>query len=120
MTDVSSFTPVTAFPTVTMASGGATSAAIDLHGGVLCGFFLPAEFDGTALTFTAASDPAGTFVAVKDSGGTAITFTVAASGYYGLKADQINVLKGCRFLKLVSGTSQSTTDTIITLAVRPS
>lgn len=120
MPAVTEFNPVTAFPTVTIASGAASSGAIDLHGGVLYGFFLPAEFDGTALTFTAASALDGTFVAVKDSGGSAISFTVAASGYYGLKADQRAVLKGCRFLKLVSGTNQTTTDTVITLAVRPS
>lgn len=120
MAAVTDFNPVTAFPPVTIASGSAASAEIDLHGGVLYGFFLPAEFDGTALTFTTAPTAGGTHVAVKDSGGSAISFTVAASGYYGLNANQVNALKGCRFLKLVSGTNQSTTDTVITLAVRPS
>lgn len=120
MPAVTDFNPVTAFPTVTIPSGAASSNAIDLHGGVLYGFYLPAEFDGTALTFTTAPTADGTFVAVKDSAGSAISFTVAASGFYGLSADQVAKLKGCRFLKLVSGTNQSTTDTIVTLAVRPS
>ena len=119
MPAVGSFNPVTAFPTATIASGAASTGVIDLHGGVLYGFFLPAEFDGTALTFTAAPAADGTFVPVKDSGGSAISFTGAASGYYGLSADHVAKLKGCRFLKLVSGTNQSTTDTIVTLAVRP-
>lgn len=120
MSSVTDFSPVTAYPTATIASGAASTGAIDLHGGVLYGFYLPAEFDGTALTFATAPTIDGTYLAVKDSGGSAISFTVAASGYYGLKADQVNVLKGCRFLKLVSGTNQSTTDTVVTLAVRPS
>lgn len=120
MTAVTEFNPVTAFPTVTIASGAAASGAIDLHGGVLHGFSLPAEFDGTALTFTTSTTIDGTFVAVKDSSGSAISFTVAASGYYGLSDDQKAKLKGCRFLKLVSGTNQSTPDTVITLSVRPS
>lgn len=118
MPAVENFGTATAYPTVTIASGAAASGALDLHGGVLYGFYLPAEFDGTALTFTTAPAADATFVPVKDSGGSAVSFTVAASGYYGLKADQVNVLKGCRFLKLVSGTNQSTSDTVITLAVR--
>ncbi len=119
MSGVGDFNPVTAYPTATIASGAASTGEIDHHGGVPYGFFLPAEFDGTALTFTTAPASGGTFVAVKDSSGSAISFTVAASGYYGLSADQVAKLKGCRFLKLVSGTNQSTTDTIVTLAVRP-
>jgi hypothetical protein len=120
MADVSNFNPVTAFPTATIVSGQAASAEIDLHGGVLYGIYLPAEFDGTALTFTTAPAAGGGHVAVKDSSGSAISFTVAASGFYGLSADQVAKLKGCRFLKLVSGTNQSATDTVITLAIRPS
>jgi len=116
---VESFNPVTSFLTATIASGTPSTGPIDLHGGVLYGIYLPAEFDGTALSFTSAPASDGTFVPVKDSGGSAISFSVTASGYYGLKADQVAVLKGCRFLKLVSGTNQSTTDTIVTLAVRP-
>lgn len=120
MPAVTEFNPLTAYPTVTIASGSAASGEIDLHGGVLYGFFLPAEFDGTSLTFTTAPTPGGTHLAVKDSSGSALSFTVAASGFYGLSGDQVAKLKGCRFLKLVSGTNQSTTDTIVTLAVRPS
>jgi hypothetical protein len=101
-------------PTVTIASGGPTSGALDCGGRTLCGVYLPAEFDGTALTFSVSTALAGTYYPLCD-GGAAYSITVAASQYVRLDP---SIFAGVRFIKFISGTNQATTDTILTAAVR--
>lgn len=102
--------------TATIASGQTESAAIDLHGTELMGMFIPSTFDGTTLTLQAAPALDGTYVAVQDGFGSDVSFTVAASKYIAIS--NLTATAGLRFIKLVAGTSQSTTDTVITLSVR--
>jgi hypothetical protein len=99
---------------ITIASGGATSGAMVLDGYAFGGFILPATFDGTAMTFTVCDTFAGTYVALEDATGAAISLTVEASKAYALPAD----LFAFPFAKLVAGTNQSTTDTVIPVCVR--
>jgi hypothetical protein len=101
--------------TATIANGATDSGEIDLAGCTLCGVFLPAEFDGTALKFKAASAAGGTFVAVVDGAGADVSKTCAASKYLPLNPADF---AGVRFLKLTAGTAQ-TGDSVLTLAVRP-
>lgn len=100
----------------TIAAGQTTSDVIDLGGTDLCGLFIPPEFDGTALTITASPTAGGTFVTVQ-SGGSDYTLTVAASKYCPI--ENLAVVAGLRFIKLVAGTVQATTATVIPLATRP-
>lgn len=102
--------------TATIASGQTESGEIDLGGADLCGLFIPSNFDGTTLTIKAASAPGGTFVAVQAAGAD-YTLTTTASKYCPI--ENLAVVAGLRFIKLVAGTSQSTTDTVITIAARP-
>jgi hypothetical protein len=102
-------------PTVTIASGAATSGALDCDGRTLCGVILPAEFDGTALTFSVSTTLAGTYYSLCD-GGAAYSITVAASQYVRLDPA---IFAGVRFIKFTSGTNQATTDTILTAVLRP-
>ncbi len=102
--------------TAIIASGQTTSGEIDLNGNTLCGLFLPSTFDGSAITFEAAHTSGGTYVAVQDGAGNAVSKTVSASKYITLNPADF---AGIRFLRLVAGTAQSATDTVITLAVRP-
>jgi len=123
MPSVFDFQPVVAFPTVTVtiASSTTVSNAIDLHGTTPCGIFLPATFDGTTVKFQAAVAFDGTYVAVEDGAGTPAEITLTASAhskYVAISGAIQQQLRGIRFLKLVTGV-QSTTDTVITLAVRP-
>lgn len=88
-------------------AAGEKSKAVALSGNTLCGFITPSDLTGTAITFEMAEKIDGTYVPVKDSGGSAISFTVAASGYYGFKQDQIAAFIGVRFVKVVSGSSEA-------------
>lgn len=108
--------------TATIASGQSTSAAVDLSDCELLGVFLPSTFDGTAIKFQAATSADSTFVTVENGAASPADVTLTASAhskYVPLAAADRNALRGVRHLKLVSSSSQSTTDTIITLAVRP-
>lgn len=45
----------------TILSGATTSDIIDLEDRILCGFFMPAAFTGTALTITSSDTSTGTY-----------------------------------------------------------
>jgi hypothetical protein len=119
MPSASQYQPLAAYEdvTVTIASSTTVSNAIDLHGASLVGFFLPSTFDGSTISLQAASSLNGTYVAVQDGAGSDYTLTVAASRY--IPIPNLAVTAGLRFIKLVTGTAQTTTDTVITLALRP-
>lgn len=102
------------FENVTIASSGTDSTEVDLQGMTLCGFYMPAAFTGTAMTFKAASSSGGTFLPVEDGFGVTISKTVSASKY--IKVDPVD-FSGVRFLKLVSGSAEGAERTI-TLAIR--
>lgn len=102
---------------VTIASGGATSGASqDLRGLTLVAVRTPSTFDGTTLQFTCCETVDGTYLPIHNADGTAYELTLAASRH-----TTVDLAKfvGVRFLKLVAGSNQTTTDTIVTLVVRP-
>ena len=101
----------------TIAVSGTTSGAIDMRGVDLAGVFIPAEFDGTTLTITASTSLTGTYVTVQDGAGSTLTLTTTASRY--MPISNLALVSGLRYIKLVAGTSQTTTDTVFTLALRP-
>lgn len=103
--------------TATVASGQTVSGAIDLMGTDLTGIFVPAEFDGTTITLQAATSLAGTYVAVQDGAGNAVTLTTTASRY--VPISNLALITGLRYVKLVCGSSQTTTDSVFTIAARP-
>lgn len=122
MPNVSEFQPKSCAPTATIATGGTTSEAVDLHGCELCGVFLPSTFDGTTLTLLAAPTADGTYVAVENGAASPANVTItatAASKYAPLAAADRDAVRGLRFMKFVAGSTQTTTDTILTLNVRP-
>lgn len=117
MPNASQYTPNDAYDkTATIAASGTTSEAVDLSGCDLCGIFVPSTFDGTTITLTASTTIDGTFVAVQDGNGNAFTITTTASRY--APVNNLAIVAGLRYIKLVCGT-QSTTDTVFTLALRP-
>lgn len=123
MPSASQFQPVVCSDlTATIASGQTTSGAVDLGGTMLCGVFLPATFDGTTLKLQAAPTIDGTYVAVENGAGTPAEITLTASGhskYVPVKEADFPLMRGLRFIKLVAGSSQTSTDTVITLATIP-
>lgn len=101
--------------TVTIASGATISDAAQIEGATLIGLILPAEFDGTTLTFQVSQDNA-TFVPLsKDTDGAAYSLAAGASKAYSL--DPALFLPWA-YVKLVAGTAQ-TGASVVTLLVRP-
>lgn len=101
------------FETATIAISTTKSAAVDLRGTTLCGFYMPAAFTGITITFEASADNS-TFVPVEDGGGASISKTVSASKYISLNPADF---AGIQYLKLVSGSTE-TAERDIELALR--
>lgn len=88
-----------------------TSAAISLKGMALVALKMPAALTGTAITFTACDTIDGTYVPLKvTTSGTALSYTVAASGYYAVDPA---AFQGIPFLKIVSGSTEAAARTIV-------
>src|SRR4051812_41268875 len=105
--------------TATIAVNGTTSSAVDLSGCTLVGLFIPSTFDGTTLTVTASTTLGGTYIPVQvdHTSASAYTITTTASQYVPLS--NLAIPAGLEFIKLVAGSTQTSTSTAITLAVRP-
>lgn len=75
----------------------------------ICGVRIPSNFDGTTLTFLESETEDGTYQTVQWEGSD-LTLTVAAS-----KTAMFDPAKlsGLKWLKISTGTVQSTTDTIV-------
>lgn len=104
-----------AYPTKTWNVAGTDSEIIKLDGNQLIGFITGATLISTTMTFKMAPTLAVTspaFVAVKDSGGSAISFTVTTSSYYGFSQDQIAKFDGVEIFKFVGGSSEAAGTTI--------
>lgn len=103
----------------TIASGGTTSNEVDLAGTTLVGLYIPSTFDGTTLTLTAAPTAGGTHVAVQIDHTSASSYTITTTASRYVPLANLAIPSGLRFIKLVAGSSQTTTDTVITLVTRP-
>jgi hypothetical protein len=97
--------------TDTIASG-TTTAAINLQGKTLYAIGCPGSLSSTSLTFTASPTKGGTFLAVEDEDGAAISITVEASKFVAFNTSHI-ALRAIPWIKLVFGSSE--TDKIISL-----
>ena len=67
--------------TVTIASSGTTSQAIDVGEWLIAGIVTPAALTGVAFTFTGALTEGGTYRPLVDSSGAAISVTVSADDH---------------------------------------
>lgn len=99
--------------TVVIAVNGTVSTAMDMEDGTLCGVFIPAGFVGTAMTFQTSIDGI-TFVAVNNAAG-ALSYVVAASKYIAIDPKDF---RGMRYIKLVSGSSETGGPLTLTAAYR--
>lgn len=115
MPDTKEYQPRLAHPTAVIANGETVSSAVDLHGMVLCGLYVPASMTGTALKFHACPTVDGTYVVVKGTDGNEVSVTVSDDHYCRLDPKDFD---GIRFLKIVSGSAETGAKTI-TLAARP-
>jgi len=91
----------------TIAKDGTTSGAVDLEDSDVLGLILPA-LDNAALTFTVSATLAGTYVTLKSQdASTAFTIT-ASTGSCAIESNDLDALKGYRFVKIVAGAAQTT------------
>ena len=90
-----------------IAIGGKTSTAVDLEDCEILGLVLPTLVSG-ALTFTVSSTLTGTYVALQSKALAALTIS-ATTGGIAIASDDLAGLKGYRFVKIVSATTQTTT-----------
>ena len=105
--------------TIVIATSTTVSPAVDLYGTQLVGIFVPSTFDGTGLTIQASTAIDGTYVDVQTdhTSATAYPITTTASRYIPL--DNLSIPAGLRFIKITTGSAQTTTNTIFTLATMP-
>ncbi len=91
---------------VTIANGESLSSAINLGGMFPAKIAVPAEFDGTAMTFQGSVDDA-TFYNLYDTTGTEVSYTVAASR---LVTPVMGDFYGLSSIKIRAGTSGAATN----------
>lgn len=104
---------------VTIANGESLSGAVNLGGMFPGAFALPAELDGTALTFQGSVDDV-TFYNLYDTTGTEVNYTVAASR---LLIPNMSHFYGLSSLKVRAGTAGAATNqtgaTVIKIGLTP-
>lgn len=99
---------------VTIASGGTTSGVITLEGFAMGMVMLPSTFDGTTVTFTVCDTYGGTYVPYTGTDGNAVSITTAASKAFALPEG----LFAAKYIKMVGGSTQTTTDTVFTVMLK--
>ncbi len=105
-------------PLTITAAGTTTNEVLDLQGYNHLGLILPAAFTGIALSFTVCDTATGTFVPLTDSAGATLSYVVAPSKAVAF-GDRTNTdLLAFRFMKVVSGSAEGATRTIIAVLRR--
>lgn len=108
------FGPSNRSTTATIPSGGPTaSGVIDLLHYRHLGFIFPA-MTSTAVTFTVCDTRDGTFVALTDADGAAVSLAVtSAARAVGLHEDERDALAPWRFVKLVPGSAEAAARSVV-------
>lgn len=97
--------------TATIANSGTVSDALDIGQFRLMAFQF-ATMTGTTMTFQASATEDGTYVAVYDDAGNAVSVTVTDDAVVAMTGSIAAALAPCRFIKLVSGSSEAAERTI--------
>jgi hypothetical protein len=104
----------TSTQTATVAVGATTSARIVLDGFAIGMVHLPANFDGTTVTFTVCATEDGTYLPYEGSDGNAVSITTNASSAFALPEG----IFGAPYMKFVCGSAQADTITTITVTLK--
>lgn len=94
----------TSSTTVTIASSGTTSQAVDVGEWLIAGIVTPAALTGITMTFTGALTEGGTYRPLRDSSGTAISVTVSPDDHILIEPQ---TFAGVSWIKLVSGSTEA-------------
>jgi hypothetical protein len=102
--------------TATIVKDGTISDAINLSDYVAIGMMLPTLNSGD-ITFTVCDTEGGSYVALKDKDGAAITIA-AGTGGFAVSSEDLAPLAGYRYFKIVCATAQTTSVRTITITVK--
>lgn len=91
-----------------IANAGTVSSQVDQTTNAVGGFSIPAAFTGTAVTFQVSEADGGTFQALYDETGTAVSVPVAAGRSYSAPA----ALAAWPYFKIVSGSAEAAARTL--------
>lgn len=97
--------------TVVISSGGTVSTEVDTEAFPLYAFIF-GTMTGVAMTFQSSTTSGGTYVAVNDNTGAAVSITIASNKAVSLTPTLLAQLSPYRYLKLVSGTAEGADRTI--------
>jgi hypothetical protein len=102
---------------LTVSSGGTTSAAFGVGDYTIAGVITPSALTSTAITFTASDTFGGTYAPVYDSDGNQVSLSAAASRAIGLSGAEADALAPFKWLKLVCGSAEAA-DRAITVVLK--
>jgi hypothetical protein len=97
-----------------IASGDTASGEVDLGGTVIVGLQIPTAFTGTTLKFSVSTASGGTFQTLTDGAGNDVSKTIASSKYVGIDP---TLLRGMRFVKVVSGSTEPAARTVVVFSI---
>jgi len=94
------------YNTCTVVSGATKSSVIDLYGFTNYGLMIPTISEGT-VTFEASNLEDGTFYVVTDKGASTALTIASSTGGFAVESDDLAPLAGYRYVKVVTGVTQS-------------
>ncbi len=100
------------FKEAVIAAGGTTTGVIETRDFGLTGIVLPAAMTQATLAIHACGTKGGTYVAVTDSDGNAITIPATASRAVGLSGAEADAVAAYHFIKLVAPGAEAAERTI--------
>jgi hypothetical protein len=86
--------------------GSPTSTVVDLQGYRYVALYIPAGFSGATLTFSAAPDPDGQFLAVEDDSGDPVSVSIDDEAVVSL-VDASPSLFPLRYIRLITNVNQA-------------
>lgn len=99
--------------TVDISEDDDLTNAFDARPGAIYGLVVPSTFDGTTISFVVSHDDS-TYQALYDTTNSLVSMTVAASRSYDLPTE----LASWQFWKIVTGSAQTTGDTVFVVVAK--
>lgn len=94
--------PLTRTITASIANGGTTSSVVRVHPASGIALQMPAVFTGTAIAFHGCATASGTFAAIEDRDGNAVSLAAAAGDRASLTGEELDAVLAWPYVKLVS------------------
>lgn len=98
-----------------IASGGTTSQALRIHPLNSLGIQMPATFTGTALAVHGCATATGTFAAIEDADGNAVSLAAAQGDRVSVTGAELDAILPWPYIKLVSNGAEGAERTIVVI-----